>query len=73
MTGGFYATQQECTQAGNMWVTPNANPTHSRASFACNYVGPNPSILNSIKSKTSRALAKFLQFSKRPFSQPVDQ
>ena len=41
LTGGFYATQQECTEAGNMWVTPNANPTHSRASFACNYVGPN--------------------------------
>jgi hypothetical protein len=40
MTGGFYATQQECAQAGNMWVKPNANPTHSRPSFACNYVGP---------------------------------
>jgi hypothetical protein len=31
-----YATQQECMEAGNMWVKPNANP----ASFACNYVGP---------------------------------
>jgi hypothetical protein len=34
--GGFYATQQECMEAGNMWVKPNANPS----SFACNYVGP---------------------------------
>ena len=35
-----YVTEQECAQAGNMWVKPNANPTHSRPSFACNYVGP---------------------------------
>ena len=40
MTGGFYAARQECTEAGNMWVKPNANPTHSGPSFACNYVGP---------------------------------
>jgi hypothetical protein len=27
-------------EAGNMWVKPNTNPTHSGASFGCNYVCP---------------------------------
>jgi len=36
LSPGSYATQQECMEAGNMWVKPKANP----ASFACNYVGP---------------------------------
>ena len=33
-----YATQQECTVAGNVWLSPNANPTQTVASFTCNYV-----------------------------------
>ena len=33
-----YASQQECTEAGNVWLSPNANPTRTVASFACNYV-----------------------------------
>ena len=34
-----YASQQECTAAGNAWLSPNANPTQAVASFTCNYVG----------------------------------
>src|SRR3974390_2703450 len=30
-----YATQQECTVAGNVWLSPNANPTRTVASFSC--------------------------------------
>ena len=33
-----YATQQECMEAGNVWLSRNANPTRTVASFACNYV-----------------------------------
>ena len=33
-----YATEQGCTEAGNVWLSPNANPTRTVASFACNYV-----------------------------------
>ena len=33
-----YATQQECTAAGNVWLSPNANPVQTVASFTCNYV-----------------------------------
>ena len=33
-----YASQQECTAAGNVWLGPNANPTQTVASFTCNYV-----------------------------------
>jgi hypothetical protein len=33
-----YVTEQECTVAGNVWLTPNANPTQAVASFTCNYV-----------------------------------
>ena len=33
-----YTTQQECTVAGNVWLSPNANPTQAVASFTCNYV-----------------------------------
>jgi hypothetical protein len=29
-----YATQQQCTDAGNVWL--RANPTRTVASFACN-------------------------------------
>jgi hypothetical protein len=36
-----YATEQECTEAGNRWLN---NPMRSVASFACNHVkGPNES------------------------------
>jgi hypothetical protein len=39
-----YATEQECREAGNAWLKPNANPTNGVASFACNYVkGPKES------------------------------
>jgi len=31
-----YATQQECTAAGNVWLNPNANPTRTVANFNCN-------------------------------------
>jgi hypothetical protein len=30
-----YATQQECTAAGNVWLSPSANPTRTVASFSC--------------------------------------
>ena len=30
-----YATQQECIVAGNVWLSPNANPTHTVANFSC--------------------------------------
>ena len=30
-----YATQQECTAAGNVWLSLNANPAHAVASFSC--------------------------------------
>jgi hypothetical protein len=33
-----YASQQECTQAGNVWLSSSANPTQAVASFTCNYV-----------------------------------
>ena len=33
-----YASQQECTEAGNVWLSPNANPMQTVASFTCNYV-----------------------------------
>ena len=33
-----YATQQECTEAGNVWLSPSANPMQTVASFTCNYV-----------------------------------
>ena len=33
-----YASQQECTEAGDVWLSRNANPTRTVASFACNYV-----------------------------------
>jgi hypothetical protein len=33
-----YASQQECTDAGNAWLSPNANPTQTVASFTRNYV-----------------------------------
>ena len=65
-----YATEQECREAGNRWVNPNANPAHSVASFVCNYVTARrsaASVLN--RSKTSRTLAKFLQFSRLGSSQ----
>ena len=31
-----YATQQECTAAGNLWLSPNANPMQAVANFNCN-------------------------------------
>jgi hypothetical protein len=33
-----YATQQQCTEAGSAWLSPNANRMHTVASFACNDV-----------------------------------
>ena len=33
-----YVTEQECTEAGNVWRSPKANPTRTVASFACDYV-----------------------------------
>jgi hypothetical protein len=33
-----YVTEQECTEAGNVWLSPKANPMRTVASFACNYV-----------------------------------
>ena len=33
-----YVTEQECTEAGNVWRSPKANPTRTVASFACNSV-----------------------------------
>jgi hypothetical protein len=33
-----YATEEECTQDGNVWLSRNANPTRTVASFICNYV-----------------------------------
>ena len=33
-----YASQQECTEAGNVWLSPNANQMQTVASFSCNYV-----------------------------------
>jgi len=30
-----YASQQECTAAGNAWLSPNANPRHAVARFSC--------------------------------------
>ena len=33
-----YASQQECTEAGNVWLSPSANPMQTVASFTCNYV-----------------------------------
>ena len=30
-----YATQQECIVAGNVWLSPNANSTHTVANFSC--------------------------------------
>ena len=33
-----YATEQGCKKAGNVWLSPNANPTQTVASFTCNYV-----------------------------------
>jgi len=33
-----YASQQECTEAGNVWLSPNANPMQAVASFTCKYV-----------------------------------
>jgi hypothetical protein len=39
-----YVTEQECTEAGNVWLSPNANPTRTVASFACNYVTPPPKV-----------------------------
>ena len=33
-----YATEQGCTEAGNVWLSRNANPARTVASFACNYV-----------------------------------
>jgi len=33
-----YVTEQECTEAGNVWLSRNANPTRTVASFACDYV-----------------------------------
>ena len=30
-----YATQQECIVAGNVWLSPNANPTQAVANFNC--------------------------------------
>ena len=36
-----YATEQGCTEAGNVWLRQNANPARTVASFACNQVkGP---------------------------------
>jgi hypothetical protein len=35
-----YATEQGCTDAGNVWLSRNANPMRTVASFACNYVAP---------------------------------
>jgi hypothetical protein len=32
-----YATERGCDEAGNVWMSRNANPTRSVASFACNY------------------------------------
>jgi hypothetical protein len=34
----IYASQQQYTEAGNVWLTPNANPMQTVASFTCNYV-----------------------------------
>jgi hypothetical protein len=34
-----YATQHECTEAGNVWLSPNANPMQTVASFTCNSSG----------------------------------
>ena len=31
-----YATEQECIVAGNVWLSPNANPTQAIANFNCN-------------------------------------
>ena len=33
-----YVTEQGCEAAGNMWLSSNANPTRTVASFVCNYV-----------------------------------
>ena len=33
-----YATEQGCKEAGNVWLSPNANPMQTVASFTCNYV-----------------------------------
>ena len=33
-----YVTEQECTEAGNEWLSPDANPMQAVASFTCNYV-----------------------------------
>ena len=33
-----YASQQECTDAGNVWLSRKANPTRTVASFACDSV-----------------------------------
>ena len=36
-----YATEQGCEEAGNAWLSRNANPARTVASFACNQVkGP---------------------------------
>jgi hypothetical protein len=33
-----YVTEQECTDNGNVWLSRNANPMRTVASFACDYV-----------------------------------
>lgn len=30
-----YATWEQCRKAGNVWLTPNANPMRAVKSFAC--------------------------------------
>ena len=31
----LYKTQQQCLVAGNVWLSPNANPTHTVRDFRC--------------------------------------
>ena len=33
-----YVTEQGCEEAGNVWLSPSANPMQTVASFTCNYV-----------------------------------
>ena len=35
-----YATEQGCEEASYVWLSSNANPTRTVATFACNYVAP---------------------------------
>ena len=40
-----YATEQGCEEAGKVWLSRNANPTHTVVSFACNDV-TRPKVFN---------------------------